>query len=89
MGTLMQTLKENPYLLPVVTNAALQLAAVELNINLLKVTLTNMYVMLFKGFSPFSREEVIDTVESSLTFPIYNVQIVRQCVQNARLIITG
>lgn len=89
MVAILQSLKENPYLLFEATIAALYLAQMEQDIAFLEATLTNMYVMLFKGLEPSNRDNIIDNLEEALTSSANNTPIIMKCIHNARLIVIG
>lgn len=85
MNSILQSLNINPYLLIEVTNAALQLAQIEQDIEFFKTTFTNMYVMIFKGFAPLDRASIIDKLEKDLISMSLDLPIILNCIHNAHL----
>ena len=85
---IMQNLQENPFLFDKVVKAALKLAYSELDINTLRVTLTNMFVMLFKGFNNKTEiEDLIRITEDSMSFIDFPIQLVKGCILDAGRIV--
>lgn len=85
---IMQNLQENPFLFDKVVKASLKLAYSELDINTLRVTLTNMFIMLFKGFNSKSEiESLMRITEESMPFTDFPIQLVKGCIFDAGQIV--
>lgn len=84
--TIMQNMNKNPFQLSVAIAACMELAQKELDTNTLKVTFTNMFAMALKGFTPNFRDNFVNNIIHSMSFPIVSLQITRQCLMDALII---
>lgn len=80
---IMQNLQYNPYLFDKVVSAALKLASSELDINTLRVTLTNMFTMAFKAYNQDDVRSLVDIAKDNFQLPYFSCQFVRECIIDA------
>lgn len=87
MVAIMQNMQENPFLLSKAITCCIQLAHTELELNTLKITFTNVFVLALKGLISKSRKSVMQSLLEFLSLPIREIQITRQCLLDAMLIV--
>ncbi len=85
----MQNMNKNPFQLSVAITACMNLVQTEIDTNTLRVTFTNMFAMALKGFIPDFRNNLVNSMERSMNLPFAPVQITRQCLIDALVIVNS